>query len=121
MTTTRRPGDRDLVERKSSGARVSLFVLLACVPVASTLAQHEPQQTQARSGVWFHPSDCVTDEVLSRIRGAGHPIPAAGVAGLLLIPQGKITVILWDEHSKLPASPPSVPSQKLTAAPQKSR
>jgi hypothetical protein len=121
MATARRPGDRGLVERRPSGARLSLVVLLARVPVASILAQYEPQQTHDRPGVWFHPSDCVTNEVLSGIRGAGLPIPVANAAGPPLIPRGKITVILWDEHSKLPPSPPFAPSQKLSAAPQKSR
>ena len=113
MATGRRPGDG---KARPRDARLALFVLLASVPIASVLAQ--PQRVQESSEEWFDPSTCVDERVLSGIRGAGHPIPVTGVAPVL-VPRVKISVILWDEQSKFPPSPPSAPTQKLTAASQK--
>jgi hypothetical protein len=111
MTTARGHGDGDLVERKPRGVRLAAFLLLASIPTMSIPAGHELQQAQPET--WFHPSDRVSDEFLSSVRGAGLPVPVAVHPGPVLVPRKEVGVILWDEHSKLPPAPSPTAPQKV--------
>lgn len=108
-------GNGCFMKRNQWGKRLWLFaffILLVVVPTPSIPAHPEREQTRDTPRVWFHASDRLGNEFLSRICGAGLAIP-------IHFPRHDVAVILWDEQSKVqPSRPTASASQKVSVPPR---